>query len=64
MFSLSRFAALPADMLLSLVNTQLRDHFPSLQELASYHDIDAQALSEKLASAGYHYNAVQNQFKA
>ena len=63
MFSLNRFAALPAEMLLSLVNTQLRDNFPSLDELAAYHDIDAAALSAKLSAAGYHYDAGQNQFK-
>jgi hypothetical protein len=64
MFSLSRFSALPAPMLVSLVNTQLRDHFPSLEELVSYHDISAEALITYLAAAEFHYVAAQNQFKA
>ena len=29
MFSLNRFESLPGPMLVSLVNTQLRDHFPA-----------------------------------
>ncbi|GAB3240405.1 DUF4250 domain-containing protein [Pseudaeromonas pectinilytica] len=64
MFSLTRFATLPAPMLLSLVNTQLRDHFPSLEELVRYHDIDAAELSAYLATANFHYIAEQNQFKS
>ena len=64
MFSLTRFATLPAPMLLSLVNTQLRDHFPSLEELVRYHDIDAAELIDHLAAANFHYIAGQNQFKS
>lgn len=64
MFSLTRFATLPAPMLLSLVNTQLRDHFSSLEELVRYHDIDAAELIDHLAAANFHYIAGQNQFKS
>jgi len=64
MFSLTRFATLPAPMLLSLVNTQLRDHFPSLDELVRYHDIRASELIDYLAAANFHYVAAQNQFKS
>lgn len=64
MFSLSRFESLPGPMLVSLVNTQLRDHFASLQELALYHDIAADALSRHLERAGFIYVEAQNQFKA
>jgi len=63
-FSLTRFATLPAPMLLSLVNTQLRDHFPSLEELVRYHDIDTAELIAYLATANFHYIAEQNQFKS
>lgn len=63
-YSLTRFAALPAPMLLSLVNTQLRDHFPTLDELVRYHDIDSAELIAYLATADFHYVAEQNQFKA
>ncbi len=63
MFSLSGFKALPAVMLVSIVNTQLRDHFASLEELALYHDISAAELTESLASEHFFYDISQNQFK-
>ena len=63
MFSLSGFNSLPAVMLVSIVNTQLRDHFTSLEELALYHDISATELTESLASEHFVYDISQNQFK-
>ena len=63
MFSLSGFKALPAVMLVSIVNTQLSDHFASLEELALYHDISAAELTEFLASEHFFYDISQNQFK-
>ncbi|MGL4207370.1 MAG: DUF4250 domain-containing protein [Aeromonadaceae bacterium] len=63
MFSLTRFASMPAPMLVSLVNTQLRDHFDSLDDLVAYHDISSGELCQHLANANYHYDAAQNQFK-
>ncbi len=55
---------LPKDpvILLSVINTQLRDHYPSLEELAAAHMADAQALTEALAAIGYRYDRSQNQF--
>ena len=51
---------LPKDpvMLLSVVNTQLRDHYPTL---AAYMT-DADAITETLAAINYHYDEGQNQF--
>lgn len=63
MFSLTNFERLPAAMLLSMVNTQLRDHFSSLDELVQYHDISADELTRYLAAEGYDYNLELNQFK-
>jgi biotin operon repressor len=59
---------LPNDpiILLSYVNTQLRDNYSSLQALADGLDLDEAALSEvtdKLAAAGFKYNPEANQFK-
>lgn len=56
---------LPNDplMLLSLVNTQLRDHYPSLEELASSCMTDAQIIIDRLAAIGYRYDREQNQFR-
>ncbi|WP_409422120.1 DUF4250 domain-containing protein [Pseudaeromonas sp. ZJS20] len=63
MFSLSRFSALPGAMLVSLVNTQLRDHFADLADLCRYHDIQASELQAKLAEDGFHYQAELKQFR-
>jgi hypothetical protein len=56
---------LPKDpvMLLSVVNTQLRDHYPNLSELAAACMADADELSEKLAAIGYRYDPETNQFR-
>ena len=55
---------LPRDpvMLLSYVNTQLRDRDASLDALCDREDADKQALCAALAEIGYEYNAEQNQF--
>jgi hypothetical protein len=63
MFSLTNFEKLPGVMLMSVINTQLRDHFASIDELAKYHDISAEELNRHLAVDGYYYNAELNQFK-
>ena len=49
---------LPKDpvMLLSVVNTQLRDHYPTLTELAAAYMTDADAITETLAAINYHYD--------
>ena len=55
---------LPKDpvMLLSVVNTQLRDLYPTLDELASAYMVEKQDLIDRLASINYTYDADQNQF--
>ena len=55
---------LPKDpiILLSVVNTRLRDLYSDLQELCAAEDADAAEVVETLASAGYRYDADQNQF--
>ena len=55
---------LPHDsvMLLSYVNTQLRDREASLDALCDREDADKQALCAALAEIGYEYNAEQNRF--
>ena len=49
-------------MLLSYVNTQLRDNFSSLNELAAANLTEASAIEEKLSSIGYVYDAGRNCF--
>ena len=49
-------------MLLSVVNTQLRDQYASLEELAKAHMISEQDIIDKLETINYSYNKEQNQF--
>ena len=55
---------LPKDpvILLSFVNTRLRDEYPSLAELCAALDADQAALEDTLAALDYHYDSKQNQF--
>lgn len=57
--------SLPKDpvMLLSVVNTQLRDRFSNLEELAEFHSVSLLEIQEKLRAINYEYNEELNQFK-
>ena len=56
---------LPQDpfILLSYINTQLRDNYSSLDELCSDMDIEKNNLEAKLDSIGYAYVKELNQFR-
>ncbi|MDE6382064.1 MAG: DUF4250 domain-containing protein [Muribaculaceae bacterium] len=56
---------LPQDpyMLLSVVNTKLRDEFSDLDELCASLDVNRSRLEEKLAQAGFTYEKSLNQFR-
>ncbi len=56
---------LPNDpvILMSYLNTQLRDCYPSLEELCRSMNLDQEQLLEKLAAAGFTYHASTNQFR-
>ena len=56
---------LPQDpfMLLSYINTQLRDNYDSLSDLCKSLNINEQKLIEKLASAGFDYMSEIKQFR-
>ena len=49
-------------MLLSFVNTQLRDHYPSLEEFAAIYQIDAIEVISALKTIDYEYDPATNQF--
>ncbi|MBE7071481.1 MAG: DUF4250 domain-containing protein [Ruminococcaceae bacterium] len=55
---------LPKDpfMLLSYINTQLRDNFSSLSELAASLGEDEEQISKTLAGAGFIYDSGLNRF--
>ncbi|MDE7311209.1 MAG: DUF4250 domain-containing protein [Eubacterium sp.] len=50
-------------ILVSYVNTHLRDHYPSLQELCASLNLDEAQLCQKLDAIGYVYSQSQNQFQ-
>lgn len=56
---------LPEDpmMLLSVINTQLRDNYNSLDELCDAMDESKTDIITKMASINYKYDSSQNQFK-
>ena len=55
---------LPADdfILLSLVNTKLRDVYSSLEDLCGEEDVPQEEISSRLSAIGYFYNADLNAF--
>lgn len=55
---------LPKDpvMLLSLINTKLRDYNSSLDDLCKENDLNEDEIKEKLEMIDYHYNEERNQF--
>jgi len=55
---------LPKDpvMLLSLINTKLRDYNSSLDDLCKEYNLDKEYIIEKLSMIDYHYNEERNQF--
>ena len=49
-------------ILLSFINTRLRDFYPSLEELCKSMMIDRSQLEHSLSTIGYHYDLGQNRF--
>ena len=56
---------LPKDpiLLLSVVNTKLRDYYPSLDALCDDMDVSREVLEEKLGMIDYRYDAEKHQFE-
>ena len=57
--------SLPKDpmILLSFVNTKLRDEFTDLEEFCKEENISIESLKEQLESVGFQYNETIRQFK-
>lgn len=55
---------IPTDpaILLSYINTQLRDNYPSLDELSKSLSVDENEIKSKLSTIGYEYNVELNKF--
>lgn len=56
---------LPQDpvILLSTVNTRLRDNHPDLDDFCKTHGVTPEHLKAKLSVIDYHYDPHHNQFK-
>ncbi|MCO8193788.1 MULTISPECIES: DUF4250 domain-containing protein [Anaerofustis] len=56
---------LPKDpiILLSFINTKLRDFYPNLHELCMDLSVDEEEIINKLSSVGYEYNKERNCFE-
>ena len=57
--------SLPKDpmILLSFVNTKLRDEFTDLEEFCKEEEISIESLKKQLESIGFQYNETIRQFK-
>ena len=58
------YTGLPGDpvILLSVVNTKLRDFYPSLEAMCEDMQADQSEITEQLKMIDYEYDAVRNQF--
>lgn len=50
-------------MLISFINTKLRDEFENIEGLCSYYDLKERDIIDKLSAVGYKYDSNTNQFK-
>ena len=55
---------LPKDpyMLLSFMNTQLRDRFSDLERCCDYYGVDCETIKDTLSAVDYEYDEELNQF--
>lgn len=60
---LSRCLQMDPHLLVGLVNTELRNHCESLEDLVKTHGLDEDALLETLSAADYIYQPQHNQFR-
>lgn len=50
-------------MLVGLLNTELRNHSESLEDLLKTHGLEGDVLLRKMEAAGYGYREQQRQFR-
>lgn len=61
--NLSNYQKMDPHLLVGLLNTELRNHCDSLDDLVKTHHLDTDALVEKMAAAEYIYQTEINQFR-
>lgn len=59
----SKWRGMDPHLLVGLVNTELRNHSESLEDLLKTHDLAKEDLVGKLGEAGYSYREEQRQFR-
>lgn len=59
----SQFQRIDPHLLVGLVNTELRNHSDSLDDLCRTHDIDSASLCAHLETGDYHFKPEQKQFR-
>jgi len=60
---LSNFLKMDPHLLVGLLNTELRNHCDSLDDLVKTHNLEAELLLERMTAADYAYRPEQNQFR-
>jgi hypothetical protein len=60
---LSNYLSMDPHLLVGLLNTELRNHCDSLDDLVKTHDLDPKLLIDLMAASGYLYRSEQNQFR-
>jgi Domain of unknown function (DUF4250) len=60
---LSNYLRMDPHLLVGLLNTELRNHCDSLDDLVKTHHLDPALLIGKMEAAGYVYQPGQNQFR-
>lgn len=60
---LTNFMMMDPNLLVGLLNTELRNNCDSLEDLVKTHNLDPDALVAKMEASGYIYQPVQNQFR-
>ncbi len=61
--NLSNYLKMDPHLLVGLLNTELRNHCDSLDDLVKTHHLDSEVLVAKMATAGYIYQMEINQFR-
>lgn len=60
---LSNYLSMDPHLLVGLLNTELRNHCDSLEDLVKTHNLDPKLLIDLMAASGYLYRSEQNQFR-
>ena len=60
---INNLLSMDSNIVLGIVNERLRLECDSIEQLASRYELDAQLLNHRMASIGYKYDPISNQYK-